>query len=182
MDRGDIDHRVAEALAEAQRLGFLGARPIDDAIEHSMAFVRAVPQSAERIVDIGSGGGLPGLVLGACRPSSTLLLVDRREKRTDFLRRVVVRLGWTHVGVRTADVADLARDVAVADTDRFDAVTARGFGPPETTLAQAVQLVRPAGVIVVSEPPAGDRWPADVLERLGVVGERLGPVSVFRRR
>ena len=52
-----------------------------------------------RLVDLGSGGGLPGLVLADAYPERAITLVDRREKRTDFLRRAVRRLGWEHVTV-----------------------------------------------------------------------------------
>ncbi|HSM67599.1 MAG TPA: hypothetical protein VK860_14945, partial [Ilumatobacteraceae bacterium] len=64
----------------------------------------------------------------------------------------------------------------------FDAVVARGFGPPESTLALAARLARPGGRIVISEPPSGDRWAPEVVASLGV--ERIavdGPVAVFRR-
>jgi 16S rRNA (guanine527-N7)-methyltransferase len=178
---GDVDHRDAltAALTEAQQLGFLGRRPIPEAIEHSMAFVRALPEQCERIVDIGSGGGLPGLVIAVERPEVELTLVDRREKRTDFLRRVVLRSGWAHVDVLTMDVAALADDVTAGRRPPFDAVTARGFGPPATTLRLAAQLVAPTGVVVISEPPAGDRWPNALLSELGVVLERRPGVVTF---
>ena len=63
----------------------------------------------------------------------------------------------------------------------FDAVVARGFGPPEITLGLAVRLVRPAGRIVISEPPTGDRWDSELLVALGLRRLPVGPVSVFRR-
>ena len=66
-----------------------------------------------------------------------------------------------------------------------DAVVARGFGAPEATLRAAVPLLRPGGLIVVSEPPAGapgDRWPAPLLVVSGVVAVPHGDrrVAVFR--
>lgn len=158
-------------LTEAQRLGFLGARPIDEVIVHARAFVDALVDlsphdGALRVVDLGSGGGVPGLVIAVNRPDAELLLVDRREKRTDFLSRAVSRLGLTpRVEVRCGDVAQVVAD----SPDCFDAVVARGFGPPTVTLGFAVSLVRPGGRVVISEPPAGDRWDADELRQLGLV-------------
>ena len=183
MERDGHDHRappaLIAALTEAQNLGFLGPRPIAEAIEHSMAFVRALPDTADRIVDIGSGGGLPGLVVAAARPAAALTLVDRREKRTDFLRRVVARLGWDHVKVLSLDVMELERDVSAGRRPPFDAVTARGFGPPERTLTLASRLIGPGGVIVISEPPSADRWPNSLLSALGLVMHRAPGVAVF---
>ena len=98
------------------------------------------------MVDLGAGGGVPGLVIAHDRPDLRLTLVDRRSKRTDFLRRVVRRLRWsTRVDVVTADVeAVIGRRGPAA----FDAAVARGFGPPDTTLRFATQLVRAGGRIV----------------------------------
>ena len=84
-----------------------------------------------RCVDIGSGGGVPGLVVASDRPDLAVTLVDRRRKCTDFLERTTAALGWRdRVTVRCCDT-----DALITAGERFDAVTARGFGPPERTLA-----------------------------------------------
>jgi 16S rRNA (guanine527-N7)-methyltransferase len=159
---------LREALGESQRLGFLGTRPIDEVIEHARGFVRGLAEieSSSSVVDLGTGGGVPGLVIAHDRVDLRITLVDRRTKRTDFLERMVRRLGWSdRVVVAAMDVDEftLGRDHS------FDAAVARGFGPPNDTLTRAVRLVRPAGRIVISEPPVGDRWDPALLEQLGVV-------------
>ena len=176
-----MDDALIETLRDAQRFGFFGARPIDEAAQHSAGFVDAIGhlRSGARVVDLGSGGGLPGLVIAAAYPEASIVLVDRREKRTDFLRRAVTRLGWTHVEVVTGDVADLVRSVVGARVARFDVVTARGFGPPADTLSVAVELVAPGGRIVISDPPSDDRWDPTMLGEMGLTRRRIGPVSVF---
>ncbi len=171
---------VREVLLEAQRLGFLGDRPIDDVIEHSRSFVRALLDVRGTVIDLGAGGGVPGLVVAADRPDLRLTLLDRRQKRTDFLERVTRRLGW----------ADRVTVVA-ADVDRwllgvnkpFDAAIARGFGPAHDTLRTGAALVGPGGRIVISEPPVADRWPSALLAEVGV--HRLPSeqaVACFERR
>lgn len=178
-----MHHAMIETLRDAQRFGFFGARPIEDAIEHSMAYVRAVAPlpSGARVVDLGSGGGLPGLLLADAFDDVSVLLIDRRRKRTDFLERAVGRMHLTEVEIRTGDVADLVADVGGSTVDRFDVVTARGFGPPDLTLRFSEALVAQAGVIVISEPPVADRWPSELLDELALRRERLDAVSVFRR-
>ena len=173
---------LIETLRLAQRLGFFGARPIEAAVEHAQTFVGAIGPlpAGSRLIDIGSGGGLPGLVLAAAYPQVSIVLVDRRTKRTDFLRRAVGRLDFRHVHVRAADVAEVLAEVADLTQEPFDVVTARGFGPPETTLRTAVGLLAPTGQVVISEPPGGDRWPADLVAELGLRSERHGAVRVFR--
>lgn len=178
-----MDELLVETLRDAQRFGFFGSRPIEEAIEHSQQFVDAIGRldDGSRIADLGSGGGLPGLVLAASYPDASLTLIDRREKRTDFLRRAVRRLGWDHVTVISADVAQLIRDRPKRLLS-FDIVTARGFGPPEDTLRAGLALIGPAGRVVISEPPTDDRWDPSLLDELDVRRERVGAVSVFHRR
>ena len=163
-------------MAESQRRGALGSRPIPDVIDHSRSFVAALSGVEGRVVDLGAGGGVPGLVIAHDRPDLEIVLVDRRRQRTDFLERLVRRLGYTdRVSVLPLDVDELVRSGT-----RFDAVVARGFGPPLRTLERALALVVPGGRIVISEPPDGDRWDPDDLRRLGAVRRESDPrVVVF---
>jgi len=154
---------LVAALQDAQRLGFLGSRPISEVIDHARGFVRALERRGpvRSVLDLGSGGGVPGLVIAHDLPATELTLLDRRAKRTDSLERVVRRLGWQdRVAVRCEDVSTFCPDVP------FDAVVARGFGPPEFTLSVAAGLVRSGGTIVISEPPGADRWDTQLLDSL----------------
>ena len=115
--------------------------------------------------------------------------IDRIGKALALVRkfldwdRAVRRLDTTNTSVWCRDVSAVARGVESGQIAPFDVVTARGFGPPETTLTLATRLlgVSRAGRIVISEPPAGDRWDPALLSRLGLVGERVGPVRCFVR-
>lgn len=172
----DPDGHLIETLRLAQRLGMLGPMPIGAAIAHARAFVAVLDTTHGRVVDLGSGAGLPGLVIAHDRPDLEAVLVDRRAKRADALERAVRRLGMAdRVSVRCEDV----RDTIQSEGAVFDAVTARSFGPPETTLAFAAALRAPHGVIVISDPPAGDRWADAAVDRLGLTRVRRGPVTVF---
>ena len=175
---------VRDVLTDAQRIGALGPRPIDEVIAHARAFVDALPPSARQVIDLGTGAGIPGLVIAEARPDLTVVLVDRRAKRTDALAIAVAGLGWRdRVSVVCADVASLIRDPG--HVAHYDAVVSRGFGPHETTLRLSTELVRPGGVVVLSEPPADapNRWSPELLAEVGVDGpERLGPVARFTRR
>lgn len=175
---GPRPDELRAVLTESQRLGFLGERPIDAVIDHSQAFVSALAEVHGSVLDLGSGGGVPGLVVAAARPDLRVTLLDRRTKRTDFLRRAVLRLGWAErVAVVDADVDDWT------PPERFDAVVARGFAAPEPTLRAATRLVRSGGLIVVSEPPSGDRWPPELLAAAQVVRRPADRrVACFERR
>ena len=174
---------VRDVLVDAQRIGALGPRPIDEVIAHARSFVDALPSTTRRIIDLGSGAGVPGLVVADALPDAEVILVDRRAKRTDALEIAIAALGWRgRVSAICADVATLVRDPN--HTGGYDAVISRGFGPHETTLRLSAGLVRPGGVIVVSEPPEGTpgRWSPALVAELGLEGPvRLGPVARFNR-
>ena len=168
-------------FSAAQRIGALGSQPVPDMITHACAFADSLPQSVQTCVDLGSGAGVPGLVIAIARPEIHLTLVDRRSKRTDALQRAIKALGIEdRVNVVCADVESFARTTNTRHS--FDAACARGFGPPEFTLKWSAELVKTGGVIVVSEPPFGspDRWQGIDLPAIGVSEPvRVGPVAMF---
>lgn len=171
-----------ETLRQAQRFGFFGDRAIDEAVAHADQYVSILDDRSGRLLDLGSGGGLPGLVIADARPDLEIVLLDRRQKRTDFLERAVRRLAFDHVTVVCRDAGDVVRAVADGTDPGYDVVTARGFGPPEVTLRTAAGSLRPGGCIVISEPPSGDRWPAELLDELGLSPTRSGTVIRFDAR
>jgi 16S rRNA (guanine527-N7)-methyltransferase len=155
----------------------LGDRPVAEVILHAQAFVAALADVHGVVVDLGSGGGVPGLVIAVARPDLHLVLVDRRRARTDHLVRLVRRLGLTtRVDVRAADARELILPAPA------DAVVARGFGAPAVTARAAARVLRDGGLLVVSEPPheRGNRWAAiRGFERLQALD---GTVAVLRHR
>lgn len=162
---------IDEVLAAAQRLGFLGPASIAIHRRHADEFLAAL-RPASSILDLGTGGGLPGLVIAEARPDATVILLDAREGRTDFLRRAVSRLGWTgRVVVLTGRAEELGHDPAWRTT--CAAVVARGFGASGPTAECAAPFLVVGGQLVVSEPPpdgdqAPGRWPSGPLAELGL--------------
>jgi SAM-dependent methyltransferase len=123
-------------------------------------------------LDLGSGGGLPGLVVATYRPELDLTLVEARQRACRFLREAVATLDLPQVMIVEARAEDAARRPDLREA--FDAVVARSFGPPAVTAECAVGFLRPGGRLVVSEPPgdglpegATTRWSATGLEELG---------------
>ena len=159
---------VEEVLTTAQRVGTLGDRPIPEVIEHAQAFVAALADVTGTVIDIGTGAGVPGLVIAQERPDLALVLADRRATRMDALQMGVSGLGWEdRITVLTCDIADLGKQPEHAG--QYDAVVCRGFGSPEVTAPLARPLLKNGGTLIVSEPPSPkpSRWPSELLEKTG---------------
>ena len=161
--------QVTKILEQSRALGFLGPGPIRDHIDHALAYVPWV-QGRSRILDLGSGGGVPGLVLAMVLPETSFVLVDASRKRCDFLENAVHDLGVENrVEVANGRAEDLARLPRLRHA--FDAVVARSFGPPAVVAECSVGFLVTGGRLVVSEPPtdSDERWNSSRLELLGLV-------------
>ncbi len=169
------------ALAVAQSRGAIGPAALGDHVTHALGFLEACPEleGAGRMLDLGSGGGLPGLVLAARLPEARFWLLDGRVGRAQLLEAAVKELGWSdRVTVVTGRAEVVAHDPELRSS--FQAVVARSFGPPAATAECGAGFLAPDGVLVVSGSPGGapERWPAGPLAELGL---RLDGLAVSPR-
>lgn len=177
-----MDPALDEVLERSRAVGFLGPGPIATHSEHATLFGRALGSAECRFADIGAGGGVPALPMLVAEPGLSAVLIDASQKRCSFLVWAVGELG---LGDRVEVWCGRAEEIGREDRGRevFDAVVARGFGPPATTLECATPLVVDGGRIVVSEPPIPRRWPAEPLAAMGLTQlESESGVAVFERR
>jgi 16S rRNA (guanine527-N7)-methyltransferase len=138
--------RYAELLAEAgvQR-GLIGPREVPRLWERHLlncaVLGELVPEGAT-VCDIGSGAGLPGLVLAIARPDLRITLVEPLLRRTTYLSEVVDDLDLAHVEVVRG------RAEALHGRRTFDVVTSRAVAPLGRLLDWSMPLVAPTGALV----------------------------------
>lgn len=165
---------VLPILEGARARGLLGPGPVSAHVAHAIGFAGACPgPPAGPAVDLGSGGGIPGLPLALLWPDSRWALMDASTRRTAFLREAVSRLDLGHrVEVVQGRAEDIGREAA--RRGRFALVVARSFGPPAVVAECGCPLLAVGGRMVVSEPPdvTVSRWPA---AGLAVLGAAPGP-------
>lgn len=169
---------LIDQLVLSRELGFLGPAPAEDHLRHASAFAEGITTVPARALDLGAGGGLPGLVLAATVwPETQWCFVDSRAKRTAFLEEAVEALGLDdRVQVVTGRAEEIGRDAV--HRHAYDLVVARSFASPAVTAECAGPLLTAGGALVVSEPPdveASTRWPADGVAKVGFAP----PVSVL---
>jgi len=166
--RLDLAERFAEILAtDGVVRGLIGPREAPRLWERHLlncAAVAAGLPEASAVCDIGSGAGLPGLVLAIARPDLRVELVEPLLRRTTFLTETVAALGLDNVTITRA------RAEALHGERQFDIVTSRAVAPLGRLLEWSMPLVGPHGALVAMK---GSSVAAEIDEAAQVVG-RLG--------
>jgi 16S rRNA (guanine527-N7)-methyltransferase len=101
-------------------------------------------RSAQRIADLGSGAGLPGLVLAAALPEARVDLIESLDRKCDFLRAAIERMGLDNATVVCGRSEDWA---SAGGRESYDVVTARAVGRLATLAELASPLLREGGVL-----------------------------------
>jgi 16S rRNA (guanine527-N7)-methyltransferase len=167
-DRIGLATRYAELLATAGvEWGLLGPREVDRIWDRHLlncAVVAELVEPGERIVDIGSGAGLPGLPMVIAKPGLRVVLVESLLRRTEFLSMVIAALGLDAEVVRgRAEDADVRRAAGNAD-----AVTSRAVASLDKLTRWGLPLLRPGGRLLAIK---GERAPDEVIEHRRVMSK-----------
>jgi 16S rRNA (guanine527-N7)-methyltransferase len=143
--RVELAQRYAELLADTGvDWGLLGPHEVDRIWERHLLNCGAVAellQPGERIADIGSGAGLPGLALAIAEPELDVVLIESLLRRSEFLRMAV-----TELGLDVEVLRGRAEDVAVRESaGGRDAVVSRAVAPLDKVTRWSMALLRPDG-------------------------------------
>ncbi len=146
--------------------------------DHILDCLYALPflEGADSFVDVGTGGGLPGLVFGVCRPDSNGVLIDSVGKKVRIVAEIAAKLGCSNVAVRHIRSEAYAQEAR----ERFCVATARAVTSAPALAEYLSPFVRPGGRIVAFKgrnaeseiEPAKNRWGA-----LGLSEPRLYPYT-----
>jgi 16S rRNA (guanine527-N7)-methyltransferase len=131
-------------------------------LEDSLRGVEVVRSFAGRIVDVGSGGGAPGIPLAAALPEREVTLLEASRRKVGFLRR------WESDLPNLRVVRGRAED---QQPDQFGVALAKALAPPPVAAEWCLPLVRPGGAAVLWVGPNVE------LDRLGRVATRLAAAA-----
>jgi 16S rRNA (guanine527-N7)-methyltransferase len=118
--------------------------PLEIAVKHFVDSVVPAPiiPPGARMLDIGSGGGFPGIPLKILIPSLPVTLIDASRKKVNFLKHVVRNLNLENVDVRQVRAGDLARDRG------YDVIISRALSSLEVFVSMALPLLAEGGCII----------------------------------
>jgi 16S rRNA (guanine527-N7)-methyltransferase len=149
--------RYLELVSQARsHLNLTGLRDperiLDVLIVESLDFCRPdlIPAVA-RVLDLGTGAGVPGITLAVWGGDLHLTLLDRTQKKIAFARRAALVLGRHNCHPSWGSAEELAR--RLSPDERFDVVVARGVGSIAHLMRLAQPLLRPHGKLLLRKPP-----------------------------
>lgn len=159
---------AAELLKWNRRMNITAITdPFEMAIKHyvdSMAPVRYIPHEAA-LLDIGSGGGFPGLVLKILMPSLRVILIDASRKKVSFLKHVIRTLKLERIEAHHTRGEHLP-DERYAEKE-FDVIISRAFAALDTFAAMALPLLKHDGMIIAMKGKEADQE-MEALKRLTI--------------
>ena len=148
--------------------------PLEMVKLHLLDSLTAVPafKDAKNVLDVGAGGGLPGMVLAISRPDMKVSMIDTVHKKTAFLNQVKAELGLSNVTVYTKKVQELEVKT------KFDVITSRAFADLSDFVNWSGHLLQEGGqyIALKGTAPAEERerlpapWKVQKLEPLAVPG------------
>lgn len=144
-----LDRYLALVDEWRPRVQLTGARSADTAavlVAGAFCVLPFVPD-AGRLVDLGSGAGVPGIPIAVIRPGLRVVLADAARKKAAFLEIAARDLALDNVDVLHARAEDLGRDPA--HRERYDVVTARALAPVRVLAEYALPLLRLGGDAVL---------------------------------
>lgn len=152
-DRIDLARRFTAALvAEGELRGLIGPLELPRIwTRHTLNSAVAAPLFYGSVADVGSGAGLPGLVLAISRPDVQWTLIEPMDRRVTWLNEQVDELGLDNVTVMRARAEDVGLE--------FDVVTARAVSAMRTLVPITAPLVKDGGELILLK---GHNVPAEI--------------------
>jgi len=152
---GPESQRYAELLLDWNRsVNLTGARTIEDVLAQIAAGDALLAVSwtgIGRVIDIGSGGGLPAVPMAIAMPEVHFTLLEANTRKCAFLEQVAATLKLTNVAVVAGRAEELGHQPELRE--QFDRAISRAAAPPAVLLELALPFVRPGGDLVAQVSP-----------------------------
>jgi 16S rRNA (guanine527-N7)-methyltransferase len=167
--------QYAELLLDwNRRVNLTGARTLDQVraqIADADSLLAASWTSINRVIDIGSGGGLPAIPLALGRPDIQFTLLEANARKSAFLEHVAGTLGLRNVTILAGRAEEFGRQPALRE--QFDRAISRAAARPAVLLELALPFVTPGGDLIAQVTPFDPHLLDHAARRLGGGPPRL---------
>jgi len=161
IDRGKIDQfgiHASELLKWSRKTNLTAiSDPLEIAVKHfldSIAPVRFIPPDTS-LLDVGSGGGFPGIPLKIMIPSLSVTLIDASRKKVSFLKHVIRRLDLINIEACHVRAQDLSKDCGVHTA--YDVIISRALSSMVNFVQMSLPLLATHGVIMAMKGKLTDK-------------------------
>lgn len=149
-------------------------------IEDSLQLVPLIPEAASTLADLGSGAGLPGLVIAIARPELSVTLIEQDQRKAAFLNETKARLRLDNVTIVISDVARVA--------GQFDLVVARALAPLDSLCRMSKPLLNKEGICLFPKgqaylqelEAARHNWQFDCVQNQSTTQENSSIVTISK--
>jgi 16S rRNA (guanine527-N7)-methyltransferase len=194
IDTDKLSLYITDLLSWNPRIGLISKRDTADVLVRLIAksiqlwdlLAERVPEIVLRegvsVIDIGSGGGFPGIIWHLLNPEINVLLVERKGKKAFFLEKSALQLGGTALSVLQKDARDLVRDPRHAEA--YDAAVIMAVAPPEQMGETVEGLLKPGGVFLAPRGEGVRTFSSTIGTCMGIhsaVESPEGPVLIYKK-
>lgn len=181
---------LGELYSWNQRINLTGLKTIEEmALKHvgdTLTLIRFLPKSVHHVLDIGTGPGVPGLILKLFCPDLKIVLIDAIRKKVSFLNTVIAIIGLTDIWAEHCRLGskDILRHFP---PEGFDVIVSQAVGSLDEFARMALPLLSANGLVIAMKGPKADE---ELEEKMGYLqrhGWKAGiiktktPVSSFQR-
>ena len=147
------DSKLVELARMISEWPGLVSRPAKELIEDSLVLLEHIDEG-NKVVDVGSGGGLPGLPLKIARPNLSMTLIEADQAKAAFLVRACATLGLSDVEVVARRAEELGQDPLYREA--FDVAVARALAPMPVLVELCLPLVKVGGRLLAQKTETED--------------------------
>lgn len=146
----------------------------------SLTYVKALPDDAITLADIGTGAGFPGVPIKIVRPDLAVYLIEPSRKKVSFLRNLIKELSMRDISVLRCRVEEYPCDQVDAP-EQFDVVATRALYKIDDFVKKVSQLCKSDGIMVISKGPSAEQEIKNVeVDRIKIIRPDLSTFGIDR--